>query len=323
MGTRSIDNIQDGAVRGLAESRFRPFKAFGLAAFILFGLSWLADCRSPTSPERSITNPSVHAFGLYDDFDSGSIDSSLWYCTDMRGIEIPDDGSGNKHLEMTDNILMMQNPIYPAQLYPDGFDRMSARLRIPSGALYEDSTGYGPYLLFRVSFPERLTQWQAAIGIRRASAHSARIFGSWEEIYDGGNWETGLDAEFDKWYTLEMQFQKISATELKIIFRVDGRIFGETIPDASALLLDRERVTGGSRFLRTFDKEQGTFAGWFDDIRAVIVSPGEDMGTTLGEAPPSPLEFLNISAISGRPERFSGPVREKESASDPRVRKER
>jgi hypothetical protein len=278
----------------------------GKAFLVLALFAALCSCNSPASPKRPPTSTPRYTFGLYDNFEKESVDSMLWSFPDLRGVEIREESSGNRYLEVIDNVLSMKNPSNPVQIRPEDFDRMSGRLRIPSDADYKESIGFGPYMVYEVGGGTPALEWRAKIGIRRVSSNSARIFGGWDEFWSGGKWESLVEAEFDRWYTLEMQILVISPTEFKLLFKVDGRIFAETVPPDSASLLDRSRELISSRFIRTAEKEKSTFAGWFDDIRAVIVRPGEGLDALLGNIPLSPLEFLGVPSASGRAMRHPG-----------------
>jgi hypothetical protein len=280
----------------------------GKAFLVLALFAALCSCNSPASPERSPTSTPRYAFGLYENFEKDAVDSMLWSFPDLRGVEIREESSGNRYLEVIDNVLAMKNPSDPVQIRPEDFDRMSGRLRIPSDAEYKESIGSGPYMEYDMGGGTPSLEWRAKIGIRRVSSNSARIFGGWDEFWSGGKWESLVEAEFDRWYTLEMQILVISPAEFKLLFKVDGRVFAETVPPDGALLLDRSRELGSSRFIRTAEKDKGTFAGWFDDIRAVIVRPGEGLDTLFGNESPSSFEFLGVPSASGRAARGPGPA---------------
>jgi hypothetical protein len=97
MGTRVFKSI----------GRCRVLEVLGMAGLVLTGLAWAAACNSPASPERPPTSTPRYTFGLYDNFEKESVDSQLWSFPDLRGVEIREESSGNRYLEVIDNVLGM------------------------------------------------------------------------------------------------------------------------------------------------------------------------------------------------------------------------
>jgi hypothetical protein len=291
--------------------------SIGLSGLMITALAWNVACKSPASPVSPPKTP-TYAYGLYDNFESGSISQTLWINNEPRWVSVKDDATGNKFCELNNTHLYMNDP---GSIYPDAFGRLSARLMIPSGS---ESPKFAPELGYSVRILDRPLYWWAKIGIRPNGAGIFRFFGLWKDLNSGNKWEATLpDVKFDMWYNVEMEMVKVSATELRIIYRVDGKNLGETAPEDGPALLDKAKLGESHRYLDIADEAGNAEKGWFDDVWGMIGHVSADSASSLWEVAPTPLEFLGIPSNSGRPERFYGPIRGKEIPSDSREQKER
>lgn len=270
-----------------------------LCAFLSF-VSLTSSCKSPTSTSWPSGTP--YTYGLYDDFENGKIDTK-WSYSPLQYIKVKNDGTGNNVLEVWGTLHM----IWPKWIYPDEVDRLGAKIYL-LGAFNCDELR--SHIAFNVKIPEQGGYaWISEIGIIRKSDGLIDIYGQWINTNnDKLFFRNLLRAEINKWYTVEMKFTKINASELKIEYIVDGIVLAESIPSDSSILLDRERITAGFRYLIV--RGQGGFCEtsgiggkcWFDDICGIYgdLPLGMTGGIQLSQDPPSLLEGILMPVKTNR-----------------------
>ncbi|MCX6564426.1 MAG: hypothetical protein NTU60_12630 [Candidatus Aminicenantes bacterium] len=274
--------------------RYRSRILFLLSFLMILGL--LDSCKSPASPiEPPITRPTF-VYRLYDDFETGTIQDSLWYTPDSKFVAAKDDGTGNHICEIKDSSLMM---ISPQTIYPDEFDRLSARIRIPSEAKFLD---YGAVLIYSVSILNRPRVWWTRLGIKKDSSSSAHLFANWEDLSSGRKWEVSLGrAQLDAWYGLEIQIIQFSSSQLKILYRMNGQDLAESIPEDSPVLLDHNQLNDAKRSLLIERESGGLYEnaiGWFDDVWGAAGPNRQRIFSNQTNEPPS---FIIVPPPSTKP----------------------
>ena len=236
---------------------------------------FIASCKSPTSPEPE-ESFYVFTYGLYDDFESGTVNAKLWDFMTPYGsayIRVKDDGSGNRVLAIKANINDVLHLTWPNFLYPDEFYRMSAKAKIFPSIGCED---FGASLSYVVKIPEQGgLNWTTHIGIRRDPSENIHFYAEWR------NWNTdrvfhrdfGI-AELKKWYKLELKMTKIDSVSLEVEYCVNDEVLAESIPEDSSILLDHDRIEPAiyCRSIRggTLDDSEYFSTAWFDEIYGVF-----------------------------------------------------
>lgn len=271
-----------------------------LCAFLSV-VSLTSSCKSPASTSWPSGIPYI--YGLYDDFENGEIDTK-WSYTPAKRIKVENDGTGNNVLEVWGTLHM----IWPTWIYPDEVDRLEAKINLLPTFNCDELRSR---IAFNVKIPEQGGYaWISEIGIIRRSDGLIDIYGQWINTNNNNLFFRNLlRAEINKWYTIEMKFTKINASELKIEYIVDGIVLAESIPSDSSILLDRERITGGGvRYLVIGG--QGGFCEtsgpggkcWFDDIFGISgdLPLGMTGGIQLSQDPPSLLEGILVPVKTNR-----------------------
>jgi hypothetical protein len=283
----------------------RVLEFLGMAGLVLASVAWAAACKSPAASEKPETII-TYTYGLIDNFESKSIDSNKWYSVTPKGIFIKQDGTGNNYVEIRDNALRV---VESGTIYPDIFDKLSARLMIPS------DTEFGlhaPELEYRVGLYGRTLNFGVRSGIRQDNSGKAFFFGDWRDNESGNRWQiVGPPAQLDRWHTVELEIVKSGAGDLHILYGADGQSFGDTVPTDGPNLLDRTKIAYTWRRLSIAgdeslgDLKQAVF-GCFDDVWGIKVGVSKIRAASRWDAMPSPLEFLGPPSTPVGIERFPG-----------------
>ena len=243
-----------------------------ILVFSFFVFILQASCKSPTSPDTDEPeeSPYSYSYGLYDDFESGALDTKLWgyFVLYQHSIEVVDDGTGNLVLALIDDSCRM---IYPSKIYPDEFDRLNAKVRLCLWDRFDFKESWA-YLRYIVRIPEQGNlNWVSEIGIKFNPSENTHLYAQWK------NWNTDEvfynnlgSAKFDKWYKLGMIITKLSSTELKVEYSVNDVVLAQSIPTNSAILVDQKRLGDCSRNLGVSSTSmRRTTKAWFDDVWGV------------------------------------------------------
>lgn len=247
----------------------------GIKVIVILTTLFFLSCGSPNSPTPDPSGPPEipFAFGLYDDFEGGK-DQTRWnyifgyFGNEKKRVNIIEEESGNSVLEIQGNSLSM---LYPQSLYPHEFDKMSARVM-----LFEASESRDCYVYLRYNV--RIASqgggtWEVQIGIAYDPENRIHLFGKWQNYNTDEIFFRNLgNAEFEKWYKLEIRLIKIASNGLKIEFTVNDNVLSESIPTDSTILMDPSQldISLAWRSIMVFGGFSGTFGkAWFDDVYAV------------------------------------------------------
>jgi len=255
-------------------------------------------CKSPSSPYTApCPEPgSPYTYGLYDDFESDSINSRLWGDPGFSWgeITIKDDGTGNRICEIRNTYIIM---LWPHFIYPDEFNRLIAKVTLPS----QNAIDFYACLRYSVKMNEQGgLVWWTKIGICKDSTVNKYCFAELRNHNTREFFHKNLgDAELDKWYRLEMKITKLNSTELKVGYNVKDNCIAESIPIDSAILLDHNKISNPHRYLQAYPYESSqpsaSGKGWFDDMWEVYgdVPPGHLTRTHSATEPPSLFKVLS------------------------------
>ena len=232
---------------------------------------FLVSCKSPSSPDTEEPNvpPYSYAYGLYDNFESGSLNTKLWdfFAFYQQNITIIDDGTGNHVLALVDDSCKM---ISPSRIYPDEFDRLNAKVRL---CLRDrsDLKDARANLRYSVRIPEQGNlNWITEIGIKFNPSENTQLYAQWKDWNTGEAFYENLgSATFDQWYKLGMIVTKLSSTELKVEYCVNDAILAVSILTDCAVLIDHERLGASSRRLGASGISRRAYKAWFDDVWGV------------------------------------------------------
>lgn len=238
----------------------------------LFLFILLASCKSPTSPNSVEPNepPYSYTYGLYDNFESGSLDTFFWdyFALYQQSIKVIDDGTGNQVLALIEDHCEMINP---SRIYPDEFDRLNAKVRLCLWDRFDFKESWA-YLRYSARIPEQgYLDWISEIGIKFNPSENTHLYAQWKNYNTGEVFYNNLgSATFDKWYKLGMIITKLSSSELKVEYSVNDVVLAQSIPTDSAILIDQKRLGDCSRRLGAYSPSMIiTSKAWFDDVWGV------------------------------------------------------
>jgi hypothetical protein len=285
--------------------RCRVLEVLGTAGLVLAGLAWAAACKSPAASEKP--DPIItYTYGLIDNFESGTIDSTIWRSNEPRALSIKQDNTGNRYLESNNSLLQIDDT---GTVFPDVFDRMSARMMIPTE---QPPFLHSGALVYRAGIFGHALNTAIRVGIKRDSSGRAFIFGDWINNTTGElGQSSGPVAQFDRWYTVEMAFVIPGDGRIHIVFRTNGQIFGDLVPSDSGSLLDRTKIAYVWRNLEPADNQLlGDLGqakiGCFDDIWGIKVKVSKIRAASRWDTIPTPLEFLGPPSDAEGMESFPG-----------------
>jgi hypothetical protein len=289
--------------------RCRVLEVLGTAGLVLAGLAWAAACRSPASaqPPENILR---YAYGLIDDFESGAVSASRWYSETLNATTIKVDKTGNHYAQIGLSFLQVEDT---GPVYPDVFDRMSVRVLIPSD---QDPSRNSPVLIYTGWISLVPITFVVRIGIRPDAMGNHRFFADWFRYIVGDSWRIdGPTASLDEWHTIELEIAAESNSEIRLIFRADGQVFGDSVPPFGSDLLDRTKLSNLRRKLSiAADESRGdspyAIMGCFDDVWGTIGSVSPGTGSFSIHAMPLPIEFWGPPMDAQRPQHFPGPNRD-------------
>lgn len=184
---------------------------------------------------------------------------------------------------------------WPLTIYPDEFDRLSAKVRLPS----QDNRDFYSDLRYSIKIRgQGELAWRTSIGICKDSSENKYLYAEWKNHNTGEIFHKIIgDAELDKWYRLEMKITKLNSTELKIEYSVNNIVLAQSIPTDSAILLDHNKIYDSHRYLQAgpYEKTQPSASGkgLFDVVWGVYGDkPSYSLGTQSFSESPSLFDSL-------------------------------
>jgi hypothetical protein len=241
------------------------------AGFIM-GLALLSlsfACSSPNSPENNTSLDVAFQYGLYDNFESPSLSSTLWsgtaeitYEDGSHVARLVQEGVGKKQIVMN----------WPRIISAAEFQEWSTRIKLESGSSAQDFVSG-----FEYCGREKDLGWCAGMGLH-VRGNSCQVFASWKNPAAGENfYESYIEVETDRWYTLKIDMRARDDSKVAIRYYLDGRLIASTVTADSCREL-QSRVTQPQRKLGIeifFDPSQQAVC-LFDDVFGVYGDTGTD-----------------------------------------------
>jgi len=228
----------------------------------LLGLALLLTlftCTSPHSPERDTSLNVAYQYGLYDNFESPSLNSTLWsgradiaYEDGNHVACLAQAGVGEKQIVMS----------WPQSIPAEQFREWSTRVKVSGHSSARDFV-----VGFEYCGRDEGLGWCAELGLR-IQGQSSWIYASWINPTAGENFYESVDQVVpDRWYTLKICLRPGDDSKVCVEFYLDGRLFASTVTADSCKTLGNQ-VTHPQRKLlvRNFSEPSKEAVCFFDDV---------------------------------------------------------
>ncbi len=178
-------------------------------------------CNSPNSPGRETSLNVIYQYGLYDNFESPSLNSTLWsgmaeiaYEKGNHVASLSQAGVGKRQIVMS----------WPQSIPAEKFQEWSTRVKLSKDSLSEDFMAG-----FEYCGRERELGWCAQIGLR-VKGNAGWVYASWQNPAAGENrYETAGEIIPERWYTLKIILRPRADAKVIIDFYLDEKLFASWV----------------------------------------------------------------------------------------------
>ncbi len=191
---------------------------------IITGLTLLLTlfaCNSPNSPGTESSLNVIYQYGLYDNFESPSLNSTLW--TGMAEIAYEE---GNHVAAMSQSGVGKKQIVmgWPQSIPAEKFQEWSTRIKLSKDSSAEDFIAG-----FEYCGQVGDLGWCAQIGLR-FKENTGVIYASWRNPAAGENlYETAGEVVPEKWYTLKIIMRPRMDEKVIMDFYLDERLFASWV----------------------------------------------------------------------------------------------
>jgi hypothetical protein len=220
-------------------------------------------CNSPNSPGSETSLDVNYQYGLYDNFESPSLNSTLW----SGKAEIAyDDGNHVASLSQAGvgkrQIVMRWPQFIPAEKFQEWSTRV--KLSNQTGSTEDFIAG------FEYCGREEGLGWSAQIGLR-VKGNSAWVYATWQNPAAGENrYETAGEVTSDEWYTLKIVMRPRMDLKVAIEFYLDEQLFASWVTvDGYGELGSQVHSPQRRLLVQVFSESSKKVVCLFDDVFGV------------------------------------------------------
>lgn len=230
----------------------------------------LFTCSSPNSPENNTSLDVIYQYGLYDNFESPALNSTLWsgqaeivYEDGGHVARLIQEGVGKKQIVMN----------WPRFIPAEEFREWSTRIKLSDSSTAQDFASGLEYC-----GKEGGLGWCAGIGLR-VQENTPRVYASWSNPTAGEHYFKSLDeVELDRWYSLKISMRIQDESQVYINYYLDGRLVASTMTSDSCRALQNQ-VTEPQRrlWIEIFSGPSQQAVCLFDDVFGVYGDAGSKL----------------------------------------------
>jgi hypothetical protein len=239
---------------------------FLLGLALLFPL-WA--CESPSSPGTDTSLRVVYQYGLYDNFESPSLNTTLWSGEAEIAYEggnhiacLTQTGIGKKQIVMN----------WPYSIAAEVFREWSTRIKISNSGARDFTAG------LKYCGREDDLGWCVQAGVRVRDG-SSWFFASWINPAAGDSYYASAGRVIpERWYTLKICMKPQDDSTLRIDYYLDGQLFASTRTSDKCKVLGEQIVQPRRKLLvQVFAEPTPKAVCFFDDVFGIYGNASSDI----------------------------------------------